>query len=88
MTREEAIDLLGCIYMEVSTDADKEAVDMAIEALKEQRPRGRWIFNKDGNYECSECRIAWKDMPAKDAKPVFKACPWCGADMRKESDGE
>lgn len=43
-----------------------------------ERPHGQWICNEDGNYECSECGIAWKDMPAKDAKPVFKACPWCG----------
>ena len=48
----------------------------------EERPHGEWIFNEDGNYECSECGIAWKDMPVKDEKPVFKACPWCGADMR------
>lgn len=50
--------------------------------LSEERPQGKWIINEDGNYECSECGIAWKDMPTKDAKPVFKAYPWCGVDMR------
>ena len=52
----------------------------------EERPSGEWIFNEDGNYECSRCGIAWKDMPVKDAKPVFKACPWCGADMREREE--
>lgn len=50
----------------------------------EERPLGEWIFNEDGNYECSRCGIAWKDMPVKDAKPVFKACPWCGIEMRDD----
>lgn len=50
-----------------------------------ERLLGEWRFNEDGNYECSRCGIAWKDMPVKDAKPVFKACPWCGVEMR---DGE
>lgn len=58
------------------------------EFCEEERPHGKWIINEDGNYECSECRIAWKDMPTKDAKPAFKACPWCGADMRKEGEAE
>lgn len=52
----------------------------------EERPHGEWILNEDGHYECSRCGIAWKDMPAKDTKPVFKACPWCGADMRVKNE--
>lgn len=52
-----------------------------LEAFKDEKPRGKWILNPDGNYECSECGIAWKTMPTRDAKPVFKACPWCGANM-------
>ena len=102
MTREDAIEILAVIKDECcGGKVWKTAMDMAIEALKEneslaksvieasellrkKRPHGEWILNKDGNYECSECGIAWKDMPTKDAKPVFKACSWCGADMRKE----
>ena len=42
MTREEAINLLGCIYTEVSTEEDREAIDKAIEALKEPK-QGEWI---------------------------------------------
>lgn len=61
-----------------------DAIDSSNCPTLVQKKHGEWIFNKDGNYECSECGIAWKDMPVKDAKPVFKACPWCGADMRKE----
>lgn len=56
-----------------------------LKELRNERTVGRWVTNPDGNYECSKCGIAWKDMPVKDTKPVFKACPWCGADMR---DGE
>lgn len=44
MTREEAIEILGCIYMEVSTDEDKEAVDMAIEALKENESLAKSVI--------------------------------------------
>ena len=58
------------------------------EFCEEERPHGQWIRNEDGNYECSECGIAWKDMSVQDTKPVFKACPWCGADMRSEEGEE
>ena len=83
--RRETIIFLSTFPIRIKQE--QKYVDCAIEALKEQRPHGQWICNEDGNYECSECGIAWKDMPAKDAKPVFKACPWCGADMRSE-EGE
>ena len=63
MTREEAIDLLGCIYMEVSTDEDKEAVDMAIEALQENESLAKSVNEasellrkKRPHGECNQCR--------------------------------
>jgi uncharacterized protein with WD repeat len=36
MEVSDAIEKLNCIYMEVSTDDDREAIDMAIEALKDK----------------------------------------------------
>ena len=79
-------------YYKTIKETKKEVVPIGWVSIQdgikyEERPHGQWICNEDGNYECSECGIAWKDMPAKDAKPVFKACPWCGADMRSE-EGE
>ena len=41
MTREEAREQLECIYTEVSTETDREAINMAIEALKEPK-QGEW----------------------------------------------
>ena len=76
MTREEAREQLECIYTEVSTEEDREAIDMAIEALKEPK-QGEWIKTTSGDYECSKCK-----SPTSDEFPY---CPWCGARM-KEGD--
>lgn len=65
----------------VTVEEEKEAVDMAIEALKE-RPHGKWK-NRNGNtiypfwerYECSECH---------SISGGGNFCNHCGADMRKK----
>ena len=57
-----------------------------LKELRKERTVGRFVTNPEGNYECSKCRIAWKEMPlTEDNKPVFKACPWCGTLMEKEN---
>lgn len=82
MTREEAI---GRIQEHIHIHSKKEpftpyldkAFDMAIEALKEQRPHGEWE-KKSICYDyfyCSECGYAYKH--------AFNFCPNCGADMRE-----
>ena len=66
----------------VTVEEEKEAVDMAIEALEEEpRPHGEWIYHKewevDGEcaFECSKCGMG-TDVD-------YNFCPNCGADMRK-----
>ena len=76
MTKERAIEILrddaGCASLwEIA-----EAVDMAVEALKEERPNGEW--KADGT--CSECG-AYSSLN----KVVTYFCPNCGARM-KEGD--
>jgi len=44
----------------------------------EERKTGRWIWRRF-NIECSECG----GMPYFDStEPLYKFCPFCGADMR------
>ena len=84
MTREEAkwvLELIRDRYSSVDvdrlslTDAETDAMDMAIEAL--ERQQGRWLL--DGR--CSECLVA----PLTSHKNF---CPNCGAKMdeREEED--
>ena len=86
MTNEEAIELIH----DIQTDAvysiipeEKEALDMAISALSENK--GEWIADVDkwgdvvttvNGYVCSKCGVFNSD------KDNF--CPNCGADMRGE----
>jgi len=65
----------------VTVEEEKEAVDMAIEALKGKRPHGEWIPCKDDNFcKCSECnQIAMSEER-------FNFCPRCGSDNRKRGD--
>lgn len=78
MTREEAKNQLECIYTEVSTEEDREAIDMAIEALEEPK-QGDWNVRYDTMYhfECPFCKYLHQ------YKDYF--CPNCGARM-KEGD--
>ena len=97
MTREEAIKELekescyecswGCESMTKCTCPKcslKEAVGMAIEALKEQIPHGEWII-KDNDVICPFCSYNGfnvNDIIAGDAN----YCPNCGSDMRIKTD--
>ena len=87
MIKADAIYYLTWLKDEAIDDADShrcEALDMAIEALENERPKGHWIrktvdrgFNAD--WVCSECRHrVYSDFVD------FNYCPNCGADMRGE----
>jgi hypothetical protein len=85
MTREEAIDCIKAIHVQMfNSGASKwtEACDMAIEALKD-RPHGEWK-----NGMCTNCGAeCFEDYYMRDINTEF--CHRCGADMRpKEGEAE
>lgn len=45
------------------------------------RPHGEWIHTEDGECYCTLCKV--RDWTNSDD---YRFCPWCGADMRKESE--
>lgn len=70
----------ACDLVQEDTNIMK-AYDMAIEALKEERPHGEW--KKDGFFAiCSECGHELQHYELVVSRLNF--CPTCGADMRKE----
>ena len=93
MTREEAIKRLESIVIRDALQEDYDALDMAIEALNQQK-EGHWKIIPCGNnhgeyrppkYVCSEC--GWKidlcrGLQQDTGHRLF--CEHCGADMRKE----
>ena len=100
MTREEAIKVLGQMkdgFVEVHngnpvmwefSDYGVQAFDMAIEALKNERPKGHWVPYKHEsctygktNYICSECGHVGTKF-----KEGFCMC--CGADMRGDNNDD
>lgn len=101
ISREEAIErlanLLGEQVVALSAlsrkivrkpfEKDIEALDMAIEALSIERPKGRWeLIHDDWNvYQCTECKEWWTLECATPQENNMNFCPFCGADMR---DGE
>lgn len=85
MTAEKAIEILSDVGdINRCCAEDAEALDMAIEALKQQttRPTGKWIekedYNLDTYYECSECGA---DYCIEGDILIHKYCPNCGARM-------
>ena len=57
MTREEAIETLRANYPDKCYESLRNAVDIAIEALKaEPIKHGKWIWDKENDkMYCSEC---------------------------------
>ena len=84
MTREEAIERLtflqdnACNYY--FSDEDKDALTMAIEALKQperKKGRGRWMMNSGLGTMCSNCYYKL------ETTGLMLKCPCCGAQMEE-----
>lgn len=89
MKRKDALWVMQmCRNRDARSEAEREAFDTAIEALKSEsiftadRPRGKWI-DEDGTYyaNCSKCGY---QMDTHVERGYFRFCPNCGADMRSE----
>ena len=51
------------------------------------RQTGKWIYRRGDKYSCSKCGTTTSvDEAGIDEKPMYKFCPYCGADMRGESE--
>ena len=95
MTNKEAIRILRDSAETASIFEIAEAVDMAIEALKEQRPHGEWIRIDKwvdeiyvGGFIHKDCPMIKVSDDCLYAPWEYKFCPNCGADMRKEGDSD
>lgn len=94
MTNEEAKEVLKEQIDRYGQEYDSEgieALNMAIQALEQSRPKGKWkILDECANegVYCSECH---KKIFKLEFSPTmkwrnFKYCPNCGADMRGDSE--
>ena len=91
MSREEAIAILETAREQYANNCIKEAFDMAIEALKEQRPRGEWLISPDKTRACCPfCHTQWEDASEiAILGTAFRGknfCEYCGADMRGDEN--
>lgn len=91
MTNEEAITILEelascCEYDIILDSEDVEALNKAIEALKNERPQGEWIKESKlygGFGDCvlvNTCSICGESFIYHEYNPKF--CSDCGAVMR------
>ena len=74
MTREEARADLMLAQADISYRPKDDSIDMAIEALENQKT-GHWVEVDLDVYECSECHEG-ESILTKD-----NYCPNCGAKM-------
>ena len=86
MTREEAISEISKIIFELgfedtpSTDKRVDALNMAIEALKQEPKTGHWILDEtDNSITCDKCGCLIWANDISNGEAYF--CPNCGAKM-------
>ena len=82
ISRAAAIDALR--YAELGCELE------AIEALPSaERKKGRWkpfdLTWGRSIYFCTACNDA-TEVPTSYDKPVYKYCPWCGAEMENSDE--
>lgn len=87
MNRGEAISKLRGLVSSCPLKHDEwQAVEVAIEALKEERPHGEWRdFSDEGFVECPFCEHATN---CDDNIEELHYCFFCGAELRKEGEKE
>ena len=54
-----------------------------VPSARQERKKGKWIYNSPVTMKCNQCGFVIKDWDWHR----FKYCPNCIADMRGESDG-
>lgn len=81
ISREEAVKHLEDIRGFVFDHKWKESMDMAIEALSHERPKGRWECVRPGWYKCSCCGRELQSYSGMDTAKYYPYCH-CGAKMQ------
>lgn len=90
ITPKEAIANLNHLYGMVAPDIQR-SLDVAIKALEEKRPKGKWVAREDMDYidenkvvhnhfMCNKCGLIHDFIDEHTSQYNF--CPNCGADMR------
>ena len=80
----------GLIEDQLKKDEEQQS---EIDRLKAEQPKkGHWIeqegFDGDSYYDCSVCGESWVLIDGTPKENGMDYCPHCGADMRKDGDGE
>lgn len=91
MKRKDALWVMQmCRDRDARSEAEIEAFDTAIEALKNEtifsadRPRGEWIDENCTYY--ANCSMCGYQMDTHEERGYHNFCPNCGADMRGEDE--
>ena len=95
ISRQAAIDELSQRYIimdnphYIGYNAGLDEAQKVIKALPPVQPkRGKWLPDNrcgGGYWVCSSCKYPTE---AFAADVIYKYCPFCGADMRGETDAE
>lgn len=78
LTKEMATETLEQGELNSCCERERLTIEMAIKALKESRPKGRWVIVSTFpiRWQCSVCKT--------DYERASNYCSHCGADMRGE----
>ena len=80
MTIKEAIETLEANYPEACLEQLRDAIDVAISALKQaERPTAHWKAHEDGSGTCTACHFTQKAVWDMDSWQEY--CGKCGAKM-------
>ena len=63
-----------------------DAIDIAIESMQNERPKGRWecgVQNGSNGYWCTNCHAGFTGDNAEWIAKEHDFCPKCGAEMER-----
>lgn len=85
MTIQEARADLMLAQADISYRPKDDSIDMAIDALKNQKT-GHWVIHKlePNGYDHIKCSVCGQFWSVSDHNKIFKYCFNCGAKMKGE----
>lgn len=72
------------VYKKAMTEEERDKIARNLKTQK----TGKWVITKRNGILCGVCHSGLRRMPTIVGRPIFRYCPFCGAEMEGEADAD